>query len=322
MRRCEMFGFRFVSMNGRDRRKPALLLLSAALLAACAVAASGQQIPDPTFKSSVERPAFKSKHPKVLFDEAHNNFHTAGGRYKAFADLITADGYAVVPNKEKFSRQSLKGYDILVISNALGSANPDSAEAKNPAFTEDECDTVRDWVRAGGALLLIADHFPVGGATANLARRFGVELSNAFTDDPANYDKELRNILFSRENKLLMDHPITRGRDATERINRIVTFTGQSLKGPADSAPLLKLADTAVDRLPPDGEKKISAAGRSQGLALTLGKGRVVVMGEAAMLTAQLAGPEKAKFGGLNQPSIDNRQLALNIMHWLSKVLN
>ena len=54
---------------------------------------------------------------------------------------------------------------------------------------------------------------------------------------------------------------------------------------------------------------------------MKLGKGRVVVMGEAAMLTAQLAGAEKAKFGGLNQTGIDNRQLALNIMHWLSGIL-
>ncbi|HYY56545.1 MAG TPA: DUF4350 domain-containing protein [Pyrinomonadaceae bacterium] len=314
-----MFGLRDSSSVGKLASS---LAVAALLFAGVFATAAGQQIPDPTFKASVERPAFRTKHPKVLFDEAHNNYHTAGGRYKAFADLITGDGYAVVPNKEKFSRQSLTGYNILIISNALGSADLSTPAANDPAFTEEECDAVRDWVRAGGSLLLIADHFPVGGANANLARRFGVELSNAFTDDPANYDKELQNILFSRENKLLADHPITRGRDARERINRIVTFTGQSLKGPSAAFSFLRLADTAVDRLPPDGEKRVPAAGRSQGLALKMGKGRVVVMGEAAMLTAQLAGPEKAKFGGLNVSGIDNRQLALNIMHWLSKVLN
>ena len=298
------------------------LAVSAVLLAGVAVRGSAQQIPDPTFDPKVERPAFTKKRPRVIFDEAHNNFHTAGGRYKAFADLITADGYAVAPGKEKFTKRLLKGADVLVISNALGSPDSDSAEANSPAFTEEECDAVRDWVRAGGALLLITDHFPVGGATANLARRFEVEMSNSYTDDPAHYDAKLQNLLFSRENGLLMDHAITRGRDARERINRVVTFMGQSLKGPANSSVLLKLADTALTLLPPNGEKKVSAAGRAQGLAMKFGKGRVVVMGEAAMLTAQLAGPEKAKFGGLNQTGIDNRQLALNIMHWLSKVLN
>ncbi|HEV2837428.1 MAG TPA: hypothetical protein VGW58_19055, partial [Pyrinomonadaceae bacterium] len=172
------------------------------------------------------------------------------------------------------------------------------------------------------ALLLIADHYPVGEAAGILAKRFGVDMSNAFTDDPANYDPQLQDILFSRTNKLLVDHAITRGRNESERINRIVTFTGQSLTGPKGSVAFLKLADTAVDALPPDRKTKVSAAGRAQGIALKLGKGRVVVMGEAAMLTAQLAGPNKAPFGGLNVRSIDNRQLALNIMHWLSKVLN
>ena len=132
---------------------------------------------------------------------------------------------------------------------------------------------MREWVNAGGALLLIADHYPIGGAAGNLAKRFGVEMSNAYTDDPANYDPQLRQILFSRTNKLLVDHAITLGRDQTERVNRIVTFTGQSLAGPKGSVAFLKLADTAVDVIAPERTTKVSAAGRAQGIALKLGKG-------------------------------------------------
>ena len=72
----------------------------------------------------------------------------------------------------------------------------------------------------------------------------------------------------------------------------------------------------------------VSAAGRAQGIALMFGKGRVVVLGEAAMLSAQLfTGPAAQLVGkdeiriGMNYPGIDNRQLALNIMHWLSGLL-
>jgi hypothetical protein len=50
-------------------------------------------------------------------------------------------------------------------------------------------------------------------------------------------------------------------------------------------------------------------------VALGHGAGRVVVMGDAAELTAQLRGLQPA---GMNVPGIDNRQMALNIMHWLS----
>ena len=297
--------------------------VSCSLLLVFAVGSNAQQVGDPNFDATVARPAYSKKHPRVLFDEAHNNFHTAGGTYKAFADLIRNDGYQVTPNSRKFSADTLAGYDILIIANPLGAPIEQGfAAANKPAFADAECEAVRDWVNRGGSLLLIADHYPVGAAAGNLAKVFGVDMSNAFTDDPANYDPQLGQILFARTNKLLLDHAITRGRDQTERINRIVTFTGQSLTGPKGSAVLLKLADTAIDLLPPDRKTKVSAAGRAQGLALTLGKGRVVVLGEAAMLTSQLAGPEKAPFGGLGIKSIDNRQLALNIMHWLSKLLS
>jgi hypothetical protein len=45
------------------------------------------QVADPNFDASVNKPAYKRNGPRVLFDEAHNNFHTATGRYKPFADL-------------------------------------------------------------------------------------------------------------------------------------------------------------------------------------------------------------------------------------------
>ena len=45
---------------------------------------------------------------------------------------------------------------------------------------------VSDWVKSGGALLLIADHAPFGGAAAALASRFGVDMSKGYTFDPEN----------------------------------------------------------------------------------------------------------------------------------------
>ncbi|MFN2481081.1 MAG: DUF4350 domain-containing protein [Pyrinomonadaceae bacterium] len=296
----------------------ALVVISASLVAQV----FGQQVADPNFDTKVAKPAYaKSRHPKVLFDEAHNNFHTAGGRYKPFADLITSDGYAVTPNRVKFTRDALKGFNILVISNALGAPQMGTPEASNPAFTDEECDAVRDWVRGGGSLLLIADHAPMGAANQRLGERFGVEMSKMYTIDQANSPKDSNNpgfIVYTRE-RGLADHPITNGRDPSERVGRVITFTGQSLKGPAGSVAFIQLADTALDAMPGGGQP-VTAEGRAQGLALKFGKGRVVVMGEAAMLSAQLAGPNKMPFG-MNRPGIDNRQLALNLMHWLSKLI-
>ena len=285
--------------------------------------AQGGQMADPNFDAKVAKPAYGKKGPRVLFDEAHNNFHTASGRYKPFADLITNDGYQVTPNKQKFSRETLKGFNLLVISNALGNPRMGAAEASNPAFTDEECDAVRDWVKAGGALLLIADHAPMGSANQVLGQRFGIEMSKMFTVDEQNYDKESENpgfIVYTRESGRLADHAVTRGRNESERVNKIIAFTGQSLKGPAGSVAFMKLADTAQDRMPGPDSKPVSAAGRAQGITLKLGKGRAIFLGEAAMLSAQITGPNQMKFG-MNRPGIDNRQLALNIVHWLSGLL-
>ena len=280
---------------------------------------SAQQIPgqqaDLNYQTSVARPAYINNHPKVLFDEAHNNIHTASGLYKPFADLMTNDGYSVVPNKEKFQATTLAGFDVLVIVNAAGPRG----QRANSAFTEEECDAVRDWVKTGGALLFIADHAPMGAAAEVLAKRFDVEMSKAYTDDPLSKDGVLGDITFSRENKLLADSPITRGRNRDERVSRVITFTGQSLKGARGSTPLMTLPNTAVDTFPQT-KQTVSAAGRTQGLTIKFGRGRVVVLGEAAMLTAQI--DDEGRAFGMNYPNNDNRQFALNLMHWLSRLLN
>jgi len=51
-----------------------------------------------------------------------------------------------------------------------------------------------------------------------------------------------------------------------------------------------------------------------------LGKGRVVVLAEAAMMSAQVAGPQRKPMG-MNVPGSDDRQFALNTVRWLGRVL-
>lgn len=304
------------------KMKPNMRIVWAAVLSFLLLfqPAPAQQRPDPEFNTVVEHPAYTKNFPRVLFDEAHHNFHTTEGRYKPFADLIMSDGYHVVRNRKPFTRAALDTFKVLVIANALGAEDMDDDGAEQPAFTDEESDAVRDWVKAGGALLLIADHAPFGGAAANLGKRFEVDMSKGYTLDPENSLKDQNALVFSRENKLLLDHAITHGRNDSEKISRVLTFTGQSLKGPKDSFAFLSFGATARDVSNPTSTTEVPAAGRAQGIALKFGKGRVVVLGEAAMLSAQLAGAQDRRMG-MNVPGSDNRQLALNIMHWLSGVL-
>ena len=302
--------------------KLARLSFSHLVVILISMAVSAQQIADPYFNAKVDNPAFTKNFPRVLFDEAHNNSDTARGRYKPFADLLFNDGYHVAVNRQPFTKESLKSFKIMVIVNPLGAEEMDEDGADGPAFTTAECDAVGDWVRNGGALLLVADQTPFGSAAEILAKRLGIDMSKGYTVDPANAAKEENNasvIVYSRENHLLAEHAISSGRNEAERVNRVIVFTGQSLKGPEGSDAFLKLADSAVDKMSSP-VKSNSAAGRAQGIAFRLGKGRVVALGDAAMLSAQLTGSDNQPFG-MNIPDIDNRQLTLNIMHWLSGIL-
>ena len=236
-------------------------------VAAQALGLGGGQRADPNFNTKVAQPAYAgaATHPRVLFDEAHHNFHTASGRYKPFAELMTSDGYQIISNRDKFSRDVLKKGDILVIANALGAEGMGSPGSEGPAFTDAECDAVCAWVKDGGSLLFITDHAPMGSAAQCLAKKLGVSMSTGATSDPAHSEGGETSLIFSRENQLLGDHAITRGRDDSERVKRIRTFTGTSLKGPEGSVPILKLADTAVD-LSMNDDKPASATGRRKGL--------------------------------------------------------
>ena len=303
------------------------------LLSGCAFT---QQIADPNFDPSVAHPAYGTEHPKVAIDEAHRNFHTADGRYKPLAELLRADGYDVGRSTQTFSAAVLQPLRVLVIANALGEGANAATDTSPPAFTQAECDTVRDWVRAGGSLLLISDHTPFGAAAEMMGRAFGVQMGKGFVYSLDAKYAEPRSptlLIFSRENGLLGDHVILRGRSDAERVNRILAFTGQSLSVPAGATALMKLSPDAREApsrsamqtlarggatLPP------APAGAAQGLALPFGKGRVVVLGEAALLSAQVArfpGGNEIKMG-MNAPGSDDRQFALNVLHWLSGLLN
>ncbi len=169
-------------------------------------------------------------------------------------------------------------------------------------------------------------------------------LGYAFRLSPDGQNAVTSQLYFSRELRTLGAHPITEGREPSERIEVVKTFTGQSLSGPADATILLALlptdreaADVAVlgninDRIEAGAasDEVLAELARpalhAQGLAFEYGRGRVVVLGEAGMLTAQRLDfppddPREDIVFGLQTSGHDDQQFALNILHWLSRLI-
>lgn len=297
------------------------------VVAYLAVSGSPQQVSDTAFAPPIPNPMYKeAKGPVVFLEEAHFNFHTADGRYQPFATLLRRDGYDVRASKLAFSKASLKDAKILVIANALAERNKTEWTLPTPsAFTDDEVRAVSDWVKAGGSLLLIADHMPFPGAAENLAKAFGVRFSNGFAIDP---NEQGAAMLFKSADGSLKAHAIVNGRTDSEKVDSVATFTGSAFQVEGDVQPLLVLGSSVVSIMPATAGEitkdtpRIPVNGWYQGAVLRSGKGRVAVFGEAAMFSAQLAGPEKRQMGMNNPIASKNPQFLLNLMHWLSGKLN
>lgn len=295
------------------------------ILMACTTLVLAQQRDDENFKPTVPHPAYKKgEGPGVLIDEAHHNFHTVNGRYRPFAELMRQDGYQVRGLDKPFSATTLQGATILVIANSLNERNVNNWSLPTPsAFTKNEITNLHAWVEQGGSLFLIADHMPFAGAASDLARLFGVEFSNGMAT-PGN--RELGKPDRFELKTGLRESVITRGRAIDEEVTEVVTFTGSAFKPPPYATPILVFGPNSISQEPQRAwefnahSHTLSIEGWCQVASMNVGRGRVVISGEAAMFTAQVAGPNKIKMG-MNSPyAKQNVQLLLNLMHWLSKV--
>jgi hypothetical protein len=276
------------------------------------------------WRPRIAQPTFTTEHPRVLVDEGHHNASSIGfaGRYWPFGRLLRADGYLVERFAQPMTPTVLAGARVLVIANASGAPKPQlfglnlpsftAKKRSDPAFTSAEIDVIRGWVEQGGALLLIADHAPFGQSVSALASALGITMHQGFVEVPGERSDPL---LFSEANGRLGQHPIIAGDGVSPAVSRVMTYTGQSLDGPPNATVLLRLPETAREAVPTNSDELAErAAGSAQGLAFSLGKGRVVCLGEGGMVTAQV---NRSEHYGINDASNDNQQFVLNVMRWL-----
>ncbi|MBL7924832.1 MAG: hypothetical protein JNL88_11590 [Bacteroidia bacterium] len=283
---------------------------------------SAQQVADSAFTFPVKTPAYAAgTGTRIVLDEAHYNFHTLGGRYFSFGKVLEADGYVLQPGTHKFSDAYLDTLRLLVIANALADTGAWRLPARS-GFTKEEVKALHDWVQQGGSLFLIADHMPFPGVVSDIARSFGFNMINGFALKRGNSPE-----MYSRSRGNLLSNAITKGRWPEEQVDSVLLITGQAFIAPQAAGILTRLDTSYRVYLPQiaweitDTTACMEPEGLVNGACMEYGRGRIVMMGEAAMFSAQLAGASRNKMG-MNHPSAkQNAQLLLNIVHWLDRKL-
>ena len=258
---------------------------------------------------------------RVRMDEGHFNFHKLSTTFAPFGELLANAGFDVAAINAVFTADSLANVDILVIVNALNEADvEDWDQPTSSAFSNDEIAAVNTWVASGGALFLIADHMPMGGAAAALAASFGFGFNDGFLVSASNRNCVKRS--FSFDNGNLQHHPIVDGADETEAVDFVMSFCGQGFTIPPESSPLLVLDEYAIVIFPEiswtwdEETPAITAENMVQGATMPYGDGRVAAFGEASMFTC------KAENSGMCNPDApQNKQFLLNVAHWLDEML-
>jgi hypothetical protein len=314
--------------------KRAFLLIVALVIVTGAVIwwLRGMQQADPGYAPRVSSRTWATSGPTVIIDDAHWNEHTAVRGFAPFAKLLAADGYTLIDHGNATAANALSSARVIVVANALGfrgmvrqasqvvGLNFEGLAAD--AFSDGDADRLEKWVRDGGSLLLVADHTPAGRAMQSLADRFSITMHDGFVFDPEHAEPgEPSSVVFTREGRTLGAHPIT-DRDQNNAVARVVTFGGQALDGPAFASRLLMFSGTAYQVPYPSAgrEDRSSVAGLSQALAFEHGRGRVVVVGDAAVLTSRIrSGGGSTLRIGLLWPNSDNERFARNVMRWLSR---
>lgn len=318
--------------------------------------AAGQITADLSYRFQNPNPAYKSgTGPMIYIDSAHFNSHTAEGSYKPFAQLLMDDGYRVQALATTIRGDALTSCRVLVIANAQTETDvKDRSYPHSSALSRDEINALIAWIRGGGSLLLIADHAPFSSATSDLATLLGVQFINGFVGPNEGltsgnvvfgavdeklwreFSAEVK-VPFEQLQRFLADpgklgsHPIIKGRSDQERISAVVSFAGSAFYPSTKIEPILILGSRAAALIPlrwnspnstPEEQPLIPVGGWLQGGAVRLGQGRAVILSEAGMCTALAVGADKIRVGMNSSFAPQNAQFCLNVVHWLSGLLD
>jgi len=280
-----------------------------------------QTVSDPYFKVSITDAVYEEgQGPLVYYDTYHNNPFSLTGQYKAFADVLKADGYRVNEINQSISLDALKLASVFVTVNAL--SDLEKWDLPNPSvYSDQEIEALYHWVHdEGGSLFLIADHMPSAGAVSALAARFGFNFINGFTE---RMDRGAE--IFSKARNNLLNMKVTA--TPAPQIDSIRCSGGSGFIAPLEAEVISVLGKDYRIYLPSKLEQMhpnfmetvpyISGQHIANGAILECGRGRVCVFADGSPFTAQLQGVNSQKRGMNHPDGTQHVQFLRNIIHWL-----
>ncbi|MGW0485699.1 DUF6421 family protein [Nonomuraea sp. NPDC003214] len=242
--------------------------------------------------------------PRVLFDEAHseswtirrdvaeaiNPAHPDDNSYARAAGLLRHLGHTVTAHTAgALDAGTLQDQDVLVIAHPSGERWERTTGQGSPVFTADELDAVEAFVSGGGGLVVLAEEEQdkYGNNLAELLARFGVSVGHTTVRDPRNAHREVATWVLGER---------ATGDGLLAGVKR-ACFYRSGVLAAGDGATVLFATSADAD-----------PAGAPLAVALTYGRGRVVVFADSDL------------FGDDSIDDYDHRRLWGNVVTWAARV--
>jgi hypothetical protein len=241
----------------------------------------------------------------VVFEEAHLSLYTIGnnpagdvsGGYEDFANSLISNGYNVLT----INPGTLVSPSSLVLANVLVIVAPQIG------YSAFELDTIENWVKSGGRLLLVSEAQIYGSSAGIVAEGFNITLAG---DRIANYVKNVGAPPWPYyDGSNIRPHPITVG------VTRVEMYAGDGIISLSDGETQLIVTDSDGSAEWSNHAPAINVSVMSAFDKGVAGSGRIVVSTDSNLWdSAYDVGDE----GTLDFWHCDNHILALNVINWLS----
>ncbi len=246
------------------------------------------------------------KMARVLFDEYHSEAWSISpeiarqmqpeapfdSSYAQAAQELARRDFVVERNADgPLTAELLRKADVLVIAHPSERKWEHTTNANSPRLTDAEIAAVRNFVRAGGGLIVLGEteQDKYGNNLNDLLAEFGVRVENATVFDYTHYH---------RVTSWILAQPGTNGTARTGLLNRVrraCLYRAGVLSVHGDAQPVMFTSDVA------------QPAHRPVMAAATYGRGRVVVVADSDWLGDEFFGEH------------DHRQLWLNVVYWVAQ---